>query len=107
MKRTVISSLVYCALLFCFHSPAFAFRCGDRIVSIGDSKAEVVLRCGEPASKDGRTEEIIEKSDIDRKHRTRISIEEWTYNFGPDKFIRIYQFKNGKLVDIRTGDYGR
>lgn len=35
-----------------------------------------------------------------------ITVEEWTYNFGPDKFIRIFTFRNGKLVDIRTGGHG-
>ena len=28
--------------------PAMAMRCGNKIVSVGNTKAEVVLKCGEP-----------------------------------------------------------
>ena len=35
-----------------------------------------------------------------------ILIEEWTYNLGPTRFIRYLIFENGRLVDIKTGDYG-
>ena len=35
-----------------------------------------------------------------------VKIEEWTYNFGPERFIRTLTFENGELVDIETGGYG-
>ncbi|MBW1954196.1 MAG: DUF2845 domain-containing protein [Deltaproteobacteria bacterium] len=28
------------------------------------------------------------------------------YNLGPNRFIRILRFENGRLVDITTGDRG-
>ena len=35
-----------------------------------------------------------------------VQIEVWTYNLGSTQFIRYLTFKNGKLVDIRSGGYG-
>lgn len=85
---------------------AQAFYCGERIVSVGDSKADVLLKCGEPASKDARDEEYIEKTGIESKRKTRVTIEDWTYNAGPDALVRILTFNNGKLADVREGGRG-
>jgi hypothetical protein len=98
--------LVTVALVLCIHTAAFAFRCGDRIVSAGDSKAEVIMKCGEPAAKETRTEEIIERIDADRKRRVMVFIDEWTYNPGPNAFIRILTFTDNKLTDIKETAYG-
>ncbi len=35
-----------------------------------------------------------------------INSEEWTYNFGPDRFVRTLIFENSRLVAIDTGGYG-
>lgn len=80
--------------------------CSERIVSLGDSAGDVAMKCGKPAWKDVREEELRETLDDAKERKTFVAIEEWTYNFGPNKFMRIFTFRNGKLVDIRTGGYG-
>ncbi len=35
-----------------------------------------------------------------------VTIEEWTYNLGPNRFLRILTFRNGVLANIKTGGYG-
>ena len=77
-----------------------------RIVSPGDATSDVIAKWGEPAWKETRQEEFKEKLDNGLERKTIVTIEEWTYNFGPSRFMRILTFKNGKLVEIRTGDYG-
>jgi hypothetical protein len=83
-------------------------------------------KCGEPDFIDVRTEKRIRRDyyrdlvplwDFNR-YSTRqiyrepflvveeVVIEEWTYNFGPTRFIRYLTFENEKLVNIVTGDYG-
>jgi hypothetical protein len=81
-------------------------ECGGRVISVGDVKSEVLAKCGEPAVKDSRQEELREKSGEDREHRVFVTIEEWTYDFGPNRFMRIITFRNGTVSDIRTGGYG-
>jgi len=82
--------------------PAFS----DRIISIGESTSEVLAKWGEPTGKSSRKEELKEKL-LDGQVRTiSISINEWTYNLGPDRLMRILIFRNGTLTEIKTGRYG-
>jgi hypothetical protein len=81
-------------------------ECGERIVSIGDSKSDVLAKCGEPAWKDGRQEAFHEQLGGGTVRRVFVTIEEWTYNFGPSRFVRIFTFRNGSVIDIRTGGFG-
>ncbi len=97
-------------ILLCSAHPGYGMRCGSKLVSTGDSKAEVYLKCGEPFF----SEEIgIESRTFKRSHSpwsgrrstsTTRMIEQWTYNQGPGTFWRILTFKGDKLVRIETGD---
>jgi hypothetical protein len=78
-----------------------------RRLAIGDTTAEVVMKCGEPFDKSVRADEIRETTDKDRERRVSIVVEEWTYNFGPDSWIFLLKFENGKLVEIKTRGYGQ
>lgn len=80
--------------------------CDDRIISKGDTKADVLTKCGEPFYKESHEEEIRERLDETQSRKVLVTVEEWTYNFGPQRFMRIFTFRNGKVVDIRTGNYG-
>jgi len=83
-----------------------AASCDEQYPARGSTKAEVLLKCGEPAGKDSRKEELLEAIDADTKKKTVITIDEWTYNFGPNKFIRTFEFRNNQLTEIKTGGYG-
>lgn len=101
-------------------SDAFALSCGNRIVDIGDRKIEVFQKCGEPTFiEKWKTESttLIEKktrkSSKDRltsqesTQETKTEyIEEWTYNFGPNRFIQFLTFTNDRLTAIEAGSYG-
>lgn len=82
------------------------------IIDIGSTMAEVLMKIGEPALKDKRTSEqaitsrLNEQQRIIQKHKIEITTEEWTYNLGPNRFIRILTFQNNRLLSIKTGDYG-
>lgn len=72
-------------------------RCGKGFVSAGDTKAEAKQKCGKPASTDKST---IPKS---RSHTGKsIKVEEWTYNFGADRFMKRLRFEDGKLKSIES-----
>ena len=81
--------------------------CDDRIISTGDTKGEVLAKCGEPFYRTSHDEELREQFEETRSRKVVVTVEEWTYNFGPQRFLRIITFRNGKVVDIRTGQYGR
>lgn len=108
MKKVAVS-LYYAVLMLaspCALVHAATLDCGSRTVSVGDSRIDLLMTCGEPNAKESHQEEIVDTIDGSSKQKTIIIVEEWTYNFGPSQFLRILTLKNGKITDIRFGDYG-
>jgi hypothetical protein len=54
-------------------STAYAFRCGNNLIEVGDFEYKVLRFCGEPASKDVVGYKINEEGDREAK------IEHWVY----------------------------
>lgn len=104
--------LVIAALLAA--SPASAaFRCGSKIVTEGDTRSEVAVKCGEP------TEVLTQKSVYRRpviwshgrpyfvgEDFIEVPVESWIYNLGPNKLMRRLRFEGGLLAEIETLGYG-
>jgi hypothetical protein len=126
MKVTGIGAyiLLIAVLIFALGEVSFAgLRCGTELVHEGESKAEIIHKCGEPSFVESWGEERIQR---DYYHgpifstRTRgyhwysepflvkelVRIEEWTYNFGSTRFIRFLRFENGILKEMAVGNYG-
>ena len=109
MKRA--AAVVVLGLLAC--SPAFAFRCGNKLVSKGDSRTEVAAKCGEPT--EVSTQRSIYRRPVIWSHGRpyyvgqdfiEIPVESWVYNLGPHKFMRRVIFEDGMVADIETLGYG-
>ena len=124
MKRIVfIIGVVLCVVMLT-EVDSLGFRCGGWLISKGDSKYEVLSKCGEPDYVETWYEERFVRDYYDpyvfdednqynyRRYREPIPtrepviIERWTYNLGPHQFIRYLRFYNGTLTNIITGDYG-
>lgn len=98
---------------------AEGMRCGNRLVSKGDSTYEVRARCGEPSDASRRVETRTERRRVrvpcgngearcDRVQEVSadVVIDEWIYDFGPQTFVRFLTFVDGKLFRVDTGGYG-
>jgi hypothetical protein len=100
---------------------ADSLACNGRIVSDGDSRYEVRATCGEPDDITQRVEYRTVRgrvvgpcSKLSGKVRcekteeqvVEVVIDEWTYDFGKNRFIEYVTFEQGKLVSIRSGSYG-
>lgn len=90
---------------------ALAMRCGHKLVRIGDHKADVLSKCGEPDGVEERTavrgtrfRHPYGALEIDQFEE--VVIEEWTYNFGRRKFQQLLEFENGELKNIQDLGYG-
>lgn len=79
---------------------AQSLRCGTDLVHVGDNKATVQMKCGEPTAKDSFCKP-------QTKGGVCETVDEWTYNPGAGQFIRTLRFESGKLVSITYGDYGK
>lgn len=95
------------------------FRCkSGRLVSVGDTTREVRHRCGDPDYATSRTERRtvryrysrwvgnVQQSVVEERE-VEVPVEEWTYDLGPNAFVRYVTFENGRVVTVTSGDYGR
>ncbi|WP_051361943.1 DUF2845 domain-containing protein [Solimonas soli] len=79
----------------------------------GMSKYRLVAQCGEPATKSVDVVQV----PVDRRDRVydprasynsweTVLREEWVYNFGASRFLRIVQIDNGRVTDVEFGGRG-
>ena len=101
--------LVSFAVFWIVPLPAAAqsLRCKNDLVSVGDSRASVVLKCGEPVVKDAFCRPG-ETPRVETAGRPVVipceNVDEWTYNPGVGQFMTTLRFEGGRLVAITYGD---
>ncbi len=108
------------AVLFLLCSnPAYALRCGTRLVKDGMSEAAVRAICGEPTT--ARQIGYVMRAfritgrpypgSVEYLHPQfgfphELIVTELVYNFGPRKLIRKLRFEGDRLTSIETAGYG-
>ncbi len=121
----------FCLYLFTL-SVAWAdtIRCGTKLVGVGSTKVEVMMRCGDPLLKEHLSVQVTGGSSIIRNPAIAPSsslnssgstlnsniaqrrvysssyqdVERWTYNFGNGKLLKMLIFTGGELTAIEDGE---
>ena len=110
MKRLIIP-----ILLLLLTPAAFAnsdgMRCGNALITRGDSILRVQHECGDPTYASqyvvyGLRPVFDGLLHVYGDQTVPITVEEWTYNFGSTRFMRKLRFENGELVTIESLEYG-
>lgn len=99
---------------------ADALRCGQQLVSSGDTAYEVQSTCGNPDDRQQHSEwrtarhvvrvpcrngttgictQVIERT-------VEVQVERWTYDFGKQRLLRYLTFEQGTLIRVESGGYG-
>lgn len=109
---------------------AESFTCNGNIIDRGYRQIEIIRLCGEPTFRNTRRDEEIKKHiTYDRNHKrgepglfdkswerrqgyvndviTITTYDEWLYDLGSDRFVKILTFKEGRLVSIEEGHKGK
>jgi hypothetical protein len=101
-------------------NPAYALRCGSRIVKEGMHESQIIEMCGKPVSR-RHLGYVLRPYILKRPagslgtHSTRhvyggfheeLLVTELTFNFGPRKLMRVMRFEGGQLTLINTAGYG-
>lgn len=101
----------FAVLVLAFSGDALAFRCGHKLVQIGDYQSEILEKCGDPDAVQERR--AIRGSRLRHPYGAlelnqfeEVMIEEWIYNFGSRKFQQLLEFEDGELKNIRRLGYG-
>jgi len=109
MRKTIAGMFLLAAALTQAR-PALAdsMRCGSKLMTDGDPASKVLAYCGEPAGIERR--EILRPWGYHRGMTVHssyeVSVEFWTYNFGPHKLMYRVRFEDGLLVDVETLGHG-
>ena len=113
MKQLVMVALVMAAVGL-GASRAQAMHCQQRLVRVGDASTRVLDLCGQPAEMVERTEtrtRTIQRQAPDGTViydtvSVTVVVEQWTYDFGPQRFMRRLWFEGGVLQRMSTLGYG-
>lgn len=84
-----------------------SFRCGSRLVGPGQTPDDVYALCGDPTARFTTTEFVTVHVGRDLDVTRPVVVDVWTYDRGPQRFVRFLTFRNGLLVDVAEGSYGR
>ena len=98
------------ALLAVLAAPAAradSIDCPGGIVQTGDSKLDLLAKCGRPSLVEDQT---TEKASFDQKNgvarRVVAPVDVWTYDFGKNRFIQLVRIVRGRIASIERGGYG-
>ncbi len=116
-RLRVLKAASYLLCLALITTPAYAVRCGNKIIRTGDTAEKVLRNCGRPFKVDNRTiyrdpfvtsADVLQanRSDDERRGSREVWVETWYYNFGNNKLTRMIRIDNGIVTDIQTGSYG-
>ena len=108
MRRKIIL-LCFLLILLMVSSAAvsaYAMSCGGGVITTGDRSSDVLAKCGSPNVKESHQEEVSRRFDANTKEKVSITVEEWTYDLGPDQLIRIVTIKNAMVTNIQETHYG-
>ena len=105
-----VAAFALCAMVAPRDAAAQSFRCKSDIVSVGDARSAVLLKCGEPVVKDSFCRPIAAPEPRTPPSTTVINVQQcdnvddWVYNPGYGQFMTTLRFESGKLVSITYGD---
>jgi hypothetical protein len=102
-------AVVFTLALLLVAAPVQAMRCGHLLVLEGDYVFSVLQKCGPPQYRDERMEYRgirLKGKGLEQEQFVPVRVEEWLYNFGPQYFMQLLRFENGRLIEIRNLDYG-
>lgn len=116
MKTCAVSVLAAAIGLAMVASSAAAqsFRCRNDLVNVGDSRASVRLKCGEPVIRDSFCAPAERPAAAEPpvgpagfKAVPCETVDEWTFNPGYGQFMTTLRFEAGRLSSIKYGERAR
>jgi hypothetical protein len=84
--------------------------CEPSALHVGDTKLDLLARCGEPTLAERRDDLVRLVADaangVILTRTVIVPVEVWTYDFGPQTFVRFVTLEDGVVTGIDTGGHG-
>jgi hypothetical protein len=98
-------SIIAAALLQSSIATADSMRCGNSIVDESLSTFELRQKCGEPTSKEVKTEEVRGRTASGSSvSRGTVTTEKWTYQRSSGSFVMVVTIVDGKIKSIQRAE---
>lgn len=122
-KSFITGCVLVSSVLFTNFAMA-GIRCGTQVVNEGDSSQYVEKICGSPETKqqrsaivtrglegntsvsNGRNYRLNKNLQQYLEYSEQVIIDEWEYNFGPNRLKQKVTFENGRITSIESAGYG-
>ena len=86
--------------VFSLSAQAAVLRCHNSVLTVGDSSAELLLKCGKPLLVEPLTASALSRDG----ELTQVSAgERWTFDMGKGYFMQIVTLQNGVIQKIEDG----
>ena len=86
---------------------ADSIACAGGIVQTGDTKLDLLAKCGRPTLVEDQARE---RETFDARNgvarRVYVPVDVWTYDFGRNRFVQVVRIARGRVVAIERGGYG-
>ncbi len=68
----------------------------------GTPAGEIFARCGQPTSRNQRQRTEIRRDGYGNERLTSVRLEEWIYDIGANRLMRVLTLENGRLVEVSS-----
>ncbi|WP_242394612.1 DUF2845 domain-containing protein [Anaeromyxobacter oryzisoli] len=111
MRRLVrrLAALSALALAASADASESSVVCDGGRVAVGDLELDLRAKCGEPALRDARdasTVVVAAGAGAITGGGASAVVEQWTYDFGPNRFLALVTLEAGRITLIERGGYG-
>lgn len=74
--------------------------CNLDSLASGTSAGEIVAYCGQPASRRNQRRATVNRDNFGNERYTPVRVEEWTYDLGDSRLLRVLTLQNGRLQGV-------
>jgi hypothetical protein len=101
MRTAIASLLAFIVLIYAAPSQAETLRCGSKLITVGETKSQILAKCGEPDFVEN-VEAPVRARGLDGRVVVVGSTnqEVWTYKRAPGKFPAVLTFEGITLRSI-------
>jgi hypothetical protein len=69
----------------------------------GTPSGEIVAHCGAPSQQRSQREAFVRRDGLGNERITPVRREEWVYDLGGNRLMRVLLLENGRLQEVKTG----
>ena len=110
--KPIFYIILFISLVIVTQTSAFAvtsdsLRCSEGLVVVGDTASDLVRKCGQPTYTSQRVQNTLNQTNIPGQYIiTTTVIDEWTFNFGRDRFQYRILLTNDRIWQFESLNYG-